>query len=210
MRRDNNKDWRCRNPRAPGKIYCLHHIELQKDKYERLKLKKKNPNLELGGPSHSCQKKLKSEENDIIQTAQEIGLTQRCLSNNSSRIGEPQICQRFAVPSEIFDLADLSEILTTDSWNDCLSPADRCYLHSFLPQQDKSDCLVESLLRGKLVRFGKNCVGEWGEKVCMGQQSPDFLVHRENKIRHYRSKYLKGLTNYHETMIVKLERMGEH
>ncbi|KAH9331135.1 hypothetical protein KI387_003243, partial [Taxus chinensis] len=158
-RRDKNKSWRCTNPRVPGKIHCEHHIAVQKDKYRRLKLKKKSS-----------------------QHFHEIGITQRCIGD-LGRIRKPQIAQRFAVPSEIFHLSSLSEVLTMDAWNNILSPADRYNLRSLLPREDMSDSLVESLLKGKIMRFGENPAKTWGQRVCKGEQSPDFLVRKENKLK---------------------------
>jgi nuclear factor related to kappa-B-binding protein len=45
--------------------------------------------------------------------------------------------QACTLPTELYDLNDLSEILSVETWNNCLSEEERCALSSLLPDMDR-------------------------------------------------------------------------
>ncbi|GLJ18054.1 hypothetical protein SUGI_0318530 [Cryptomeria japonica] len=106
----------------------------------------------------------------------------------------PQMALDFGLPAQIYDEEDLSGFLNMDSWNGCLSPAEKQSLLCFLPKGEQSEGVVESLLRGHILRFGINPAKKWGNRVCNGELHREALLQNEEKLKACQSQFYRDLT----------------
>ncbi|GLJ18071.1 hypothetical protein SUGI_0318820 [Cryptomeria japonica] len=146
------------------------------------------------------------DQDEVVVEIQskEVGITKRCMTNKC-RIRSPQIAEKITVPEKLHELEDLSDVLTWDSWNKYLSASERCDLRILLPQGQRNNCVIKSLLDGEIQRFGKNPVAEWGKSVCKEEESPVQILQKEENLKASQSQYLKNLRTYHHEYIDRVE-----
>ncbi|KAG9453748.1 hypothetical protein H6P81_006652 [Aristolochia fimbriata] len=128
-----------------------------------------------------------------------------------SELGEvgAEFCQvgnhNFSVPLNLYDLPDLCEILSLDTWNNCLTEDERFYLAEFLPDMDQETFIrtLKELFSGSNFHFGSPLSelfnrlkgGLCEPRVALYQQGLKFLEKR----RHYHL-----LHKYQNTMVDSL------
>ncbi|KAK9169143.1 hypothetical protein Syun_001283 [Stephania yunnanensis] len=117
------------------------------------------------------------------------------------RVGD----QVFSVPLELYDLPDLSQILSVDVWNDCLTDKDRFCLAEFLPdmEQETFVCTMKELFSGGNFHFGSP-VSKLLEMLRGGLCEPRVSLYRQNLIFFQKRKHYHLLRNYHNSMVSSL------
>jgi hypothetical protein len=80
-----------------------------------------------------------------------------------------------------------------EAWKEHLTPTERCYLHSLLPEEQKNNTVVECLLNDQNFNVGNPAL-MWGASVCKGEQFPSALLQREWELKFSQSQYFKDLT----------------
>ncbi|XP_068669221.1 uncharacterized protein [Aristolochia californica] len=128
-----------------------------------------------------------------------------------SELGEvgAEFCQvghhNFSVPLDLYDLPNLCEILSLDTWNNCLIEDERFHLAEFLPDMDQETFIrtLKDLFSGSNFHFGSPLCelfnrlkgGLCEPRVALYQQGLKFLEKR----RHYNL-----LRKYQNTMVDSL------
>ncbi|KAK4417958.1 hypothetical protein Salat_2208500 [Sesamum alatum] len=114
----------------------------------------------------------------------------------------------FSVPEEIFELDNLSEVLSYEVWQNHLSDSERSFLSQFLPKEPEADTIVRDLLAGDNFHFGSPFV-KWGTSLCFGKFHPDYVLHEEQSLKASKKAYYLDLQKYHNDMIESLQTWKE-
>ncbi|KAF8397590.1 hypothetical protein HHK36_016510 [Tetracentron sinense] len=113
--------------------------------------------------------------------------------------------QNCSIPFELYDLPDLSEVLTLDSWNDCLTEEERFSLAEYLPDMDQETFMrtLKELFSCNNFQFGSPLLklfdmlkgGLCQPRVAFYHQGSNFVQRR----RHYNL-----LRKYQNSMVISL------
>ncbi|KAL0377238.1 UNVERIFIED_CONTAM: hypothetical protein Sradi_3029300 [Sesamum radiatum] len=114
----------------------------------------------------------------------------------------------FSVPEEIFELENLSKVLSYEVWQNHLSGSERSFLSQFLPKEPEADTIVRDLLAGDNFHFGNPFV-KWGASLCFGELHPDYVLHEEQSLKASKKAYYLDLQKYHNDMIESLQTWKE-
>ncbi|XP_037497871.1 uncharacterized protein LOC105632829 isoform X2 [Jatropha curcas] len=121
---------------------------------------------------------------------------------------EGQLC---GIPYELYDLPDLREILSLETWNSCLTEEERFYLSAYLPDMDQQTfCLtMKELFNGSDLYFGSP-LDEFFKRLKGGFYPPKVTHLREGLQFIKRKKYYHALRSFHDRMtqmFVDMRRM---
>lgn len=118
-----------------------------------------------------------------------------------------QICN---VPYDLYDLPNLKEILSLETWNTCLTEEDRFSLAAYLPDMDQETfCLtMKELLNGDSLFF-ENPTGKFFNCLRGGYYSPHVTQMREALTFLQRQGYSYCLKSYHEDLVKKFAEMNK-
>ncbi|CAN7005483.1 unnamed protein product [Brassica rapa subsp. trilocularis] len=146
----------------------------------------------------------------VVSKREQVGLSLRHLREFVDYVPPrrsllAQVCH---VPHETFTLENLSEVLSTEVWQGCLSDGERNYLQQFLPEGIDVEEVVEQLLEGENFHFG-NPFLDWGANVCSGKAHPDQIVSQEKCLRAAKRRYYADLENNHNDIIDSLQMLKE-
>ncbi|XP_078435339.1 nuclear factor kappa-B-binding-like protein [Wolffia australiana] len=116
--------------------------------------------------------------------------------------------QNCLLPLELYDLPDLSSILSMDSFNNCLTEEERFSLSAFLPDMDQETYSVtmRELLSGSNFHFG-NPVKELFDRLKGGLCEPKVDLHRRCLNFFQRTEHYHRLQKYQNSMVESLVRM---
>eukprot|EP01018_Ginkgo_biloba_P018559 Gb_27287 [translate_table: standard] len=137
-------------------------------------------------------------------------------SSDGSDIGEKgtELCQvgdqNCAIPYELFDLPDLTHVLSLDTWNHCLTEEERFGLSAYLPDMDQHtfmDTLTE-LLAGENFHFGSPLV-ELFDRLKGGLCQPKVAQYREGLEYLQRKEHYHLLRRYQNSMVNNLLEMKQ-
>ncbi|XP_022759633.1 uncharacterized protein LOC111306002 [Durio zibethinus] len=111
---------------------------------------------------------------------------------------EGQFC---SIAYELFDLPDLREILSLDTWNSCLTEEERFSLSVYLPDMDELTfwLTMKELFSGSDMYFG-NPMDTFFERLKGGFYPPKVTCLRESLQFLERRKYYHALRSYHDKM----------
>ncbi|XP_008806173.1 uncharacterized protein LOC103718937 [Phoenix dactylifera] len=114
---------------------------------------------------------------------------------------EDQICN---VPYELYDLPDLKEILSLETWNSCLTEEERFSLAAYLPDMDRETfcIMIKELLNGDNIFFG-SALEIFFNRLKGGFCSPQVSHLREALQFLQRRGYYHYLRSYHQNMAQK-------
>ncbi|XP_048233797.1 uncharacterized protein LOC8273091 isoform X4 [Ricinus communis] len=184
------------------------------EQYKTKKKKLESPKNELNTKSH-ISLEWDGNKRRVVAKREQIGLRQKDLREFVDP--SPQ-CHSFladvlAIPQEIFEVDNLTEILSYEVWKTHLSESERKYLMQFLPRGSDGDKVVQALLTGDNFHFG-NPYLKWGASVCSGKLHPDAVVHQEQCIKADKKAYYSEIQNYHNeyarhNMIRYLQKLKE-
>ena len=164
----------CHRSSSSDKVSCVFNGEV--------KLMRDNPFLgaDSGNDSDDC---------ELAELNCELGMV------------EGQWC---CIPYELYDLPDLREILSLDTWNLCLTEEERFHLSAYLPDMDQEMfCLtMKELFDGSEIYFG-NPLDKFFKKLKAGFYPPKVACFREGLQFLQRKQYYHSLRAYHDRMIQK-------
>lgn len=126
-------------------------------------------------------------------------------------LGEPgtEFCQvgdqTGLVPHELYDLPDLSSVLSVDTWNECLTEEDRLQLAQHLPDMDQETFVrtLREVLSGDNFYFGSP-VKQLFDQLKGGMCEPRVVLYRRGVNYLHRRKHYHWLRTYHNGMIGRL------
>ncbi|XP_039025162.1 uncharacterized protein LOC120158375 [Hibiscus syriacus] len=112
---------------------------------------------------------------------------------------EGHIC---SIPYELFDLPDLREILSLETWNSCLTEEERFSLSAYLPDMDEWTfwLTMNDLFSGGDLYFG-NPVDTFFKRLKSGFYPPKISRLRESLQFLERRKYYHAIRSYHHKML---------
>ncbi|XP_074560673.1 uncharacterized protein LOC141816843 [Curcuma longa] len=110
--------------------------------------------------------------------------------------------QTCSVPYELYDLPDLKEVLSLETWNHHLNEDERFFLATFLPDMDQETfCLtVKELLRGDDLFFGSP-LQKFQTGMKGGLYYPRVTYLRERLVFLQKNEYYHCTRSYHENML---------
>ncbi|KAF6134008.1 hypothetical protein GIB67_038299 [Kingdonia uniflora] len=130
----------------------------------------------------------------VAAKKEQIAITWRNLGpfvTSSSHQGK-ELADVLSIPKNLFELEDISGVLSHEVWQENLSETDRYLLTQFLPKEvDATEAVQE------------------GASLCSGNLHPDDVVCREKSFKTNMKVYYSELQSYHNGMLEKLRRMKE-
>ncbi|ERN19912.1 uncharacterized protein LOC18448313 [Amborella trichopoda] len=110
--------------------------------------------------------------------------------------------QIFSIPYELFDLPDLKEILSLESWNSCLTEEERFSLSAYLPDMDQETfrLTMKELLNGEDLYFGSPLT-DFFNRLKGGFFPPPVTHNREGLLYLQRKLHYVSLRRYQEQML---------
>ncbi|KAK8470135.1 hypothetical protein PHAVU_004G069600 [Phaseolus vulgaris] len=171
---------------------------------EQQRIKRKNLGLvqnDLNMRSH-ISVEWDGNQKKVVAKREQVGISWRQTKPfiNSVANGHKLVADVLTVPQEIFDLDNLSDVLSYEVWKTHLSENERNLLMNFLPRDFEPHQLVEDLLSGINFNFG-NPFSKWGASLCLGDLHPDMIVYREQHLKSEKKEYYSHIHNYHNDMI---------
>ncbi|CAL0321592.1 unnamed protein product [Lupinus luteus] len=144
----------------------------------------------------------------VVSKPEQIGISWRHMKPFVNFVSEDHnvLADVFTIPEEIFDLDNLTEVLSYEVWKTHLSENEKSLLMHFLPSAFEPHQSVEELLSGNKFHFG-NPFLKWGASLCLGDLHPDVIIDREQHLKSEKRAYYSQLHNYHKGMIGFLTRL---
>ncbi|KAG6748594.1 hypothetical protein POTOM_048523 [Populus tomentosa] len=146
----------------------------------------------------------------VVAKKEQIGISQRDLMPfvDSVLHYHNPLADVFAVPREIFELQNLAEVLSYETWQNHLSEDERNFLMQFLPTGLGTEEVVEALLAGDNFHFG-NPLHRWGASLCSGNLHPDVVLCQEQHLKADKKAFYSKLQDYHIDMITYLQKLKD-
>lgn len=118
---------------------------------------------------------------------------------------EGQLCN---IPYEVYDLPDLTGVLSIETWNSFLTEEERFFLSCFLPDMDQEtfSLTMRELLGGASLCFG-NPVDKFYKKLRGGLFTPKVSCSKEGVMFLKRKVYYYSLKFYHEKLVKTFTEM---
>eukprot|EP00803_Ostreobium_quekettii_P009103 evm.model.scf_330.6 EVM.evm.TU.scf_330.6 scf_330:47142-53594(-) len=114
------------------------------------------------------------------------------------------------VPTDLFKLGSLHDVLNLGTWHKCLNEPERKFLRQFLPEgaTEEAEGLLDKLLRGKEnFHFGNPVMRLWGLLV-EGECHPRVVKYREGLRCLHHAEHFHALREYHNRMVTELMEMA--
>ncbi|KAJ3699460.1 hypothetical protein LUZ61_003165 [Rhynchospora tenuis] len=118
--------------------------------------------------------------------------------------------QTIALPVELYELQDLGEILSIDTWNNVLNDFDRLELAKYLPDMDQetfTQTLAE-LFGGNNFNFGTP-MRDFFERLRGGECDPRAVLSRKGMDFAQKRGYYYNLCRYHNSMVGRISGIKE-
>ncbi|KAJ4764145.1 Kappa-B-binding protein-like nuclear factor [Rhynchospora pubera] len=118
--------------------------------------------------------------------------------------------QTIALPVELYELQNLGEILSIDTWNNVLSDSDRLELAKYLPDMDQetfTQTLAE-LFGGKNFNF-ESPMRDFFERLRGGECDPRAVLSRKGMDFAQKRGYYYNLCRYHNSMVGRISGIKE-
>ncbi|KAI5079026.1 hypothetical protein GOP47_0006697 [Adiantum capillus-veneris] len=143
-----------------------------------------------------------------IDKSSKIGVLP-CITKDASdhyQVGE-SICQ---LPHEIFELSNLGDILSLQSWNECLSEQERQQLSAYLPVMDLGSFQenLREVLSAQNMYFGSPMEHLW-QQLAGGLCNPTVVRTHQTLTALQKREYYHDLRCYHNGMVNSLMEMRE-
>ncbi|KAI7730694.1 hypothetical protein M8C21_032303 [Ambrosia artemisiifolia] len=177
--------------------------------WEIQKVKKKYPHYDLNTKSRICLE-WDDKTKSVVSKKEQISIAQRELTPFLPFVAHHQnaIGDVFAAPPELFELNNLTGLLSYEVWQTHLSVQEREFLTQFLPEGDEPHAVVHELLAGNNLCFG-NPFQKWGASICSGDYHPDAILRQEQRNKASKVAYYSELQEYHTKMIGSLQSWKE-
>ncbi|XP_022141434.1 uncharacterized protein LOC111011835 [Momordica charantia] len=146
----------------------------------------------------------------VVPKREQVGISRRNLRPFVDSVSNEHtiLADVFDVPHEIFELENLSEVLSHEVWQTYLSENERNNLRKFLPGGQENETVVEALFSGDNFHFGNPLV-KWEASLCSGALHPDAVLQHEQCLRTDKKAYSHELQKYHNNMIGYLQKLKE-
>ncbi|CAO2821894.1 unnamed protein product [Amaranthus hypochondriacus] len=146
----------------------------------------------------------------VVAKDDQIGISWRHLSPfvPSAPCSNAKLADVVTVPRDIFELNDLSQVLSYEVWQSVLTEKERNVLTQFLPPGVEADEAVRALLSGDNFFFG-NPFLKWGSSLCSGGLHPDAILQHEKSFKTDKKGYYSELQQYHDSMIGSLQNLKQ-
>ncbi|GKV44376.1 hypothetical protein SLEP1_g51568 [Rubroshorea leprosula] len=173
-------------------------------------------------------KKLKSSQNDLIAKShislewdgnhkkvvakkEQVGISCRHLRPfiDSAPHYHSVLADVFTLPREIFELEDLTQVISYEAWKTQLSEKERNHLTQFLPKGTDREQILQTLLAGENFHFG-NPFLQWSASLCSGHLHPDAVISHEQCLKADKKAYYSELHKYHDEIIGHLQKLKEN
>ncbi|GMG98217.1 hypothetical protein Nepgr_000057 [Nepenthes gracilis] len=117
------------------------------------------------------------------------------------QVGDQACC----IPFELYDLADLREVLSLDVWNECLTEEERFGLTRYLPDMDQETFMhtLKELFEGSNFHFGSP-ITKLFKMLKGGLCEPRVALYRQGLISFHRRQHYHLLRNYQDCMVSHL------
>ncbi|CAI9277261.1 unnamed protein product [Lactuca saligna] len=150
------------------------------------------------------------KKEQVVPKKEQIGVARRDLTPFLPLLPHSQnaLGDVFAAPSELFQLDNLTSLLSYEVWQTHLSVQERGFLTQFLPEGAEPHKIVHELLGGNNFYFG-NPFMKWGSSVCSGDCHPDAILSQEQCNKANKIAYYSELHKYHTKMIGNLQLWKE-
>lgn len=134
------------------------------------------------------------DDNELAEMGCELGMV------------EGQFCN---IPYELYDLPNLREILSLETWNSCLTEEERFSLSAYLPDMDQQTfwLTMKELLGGSDLYFG-NPLDTFFKRLKAGFYPPKVTSLRECLQFMQRRKYYHLLRSYQDNMAEMFKEMS--
>lgn len=177
---------------------------------EQHKTKRKNLGLVQNDMRAHISVEWDNNQKRVVAKREQIGISWRQMKPFVNHVSSDHkvLADVVTVPEEIFDLDNLSEVLSYEVWKTHLSENERNHLMNFLPRGIEPHQAVEDLLAGTDFDFGSPVLN-WGTSVCSGDLHPDIVVGQEQHLKSQKREYYRQLHNYHNDMIGFLSKLKE-
>uniref|UniRef100_A0A7N0RA93 DEUBAD domain-containing protein n=1 Tax=Kalanchoe fedtschenkoi TaxID=63787 RepID=A0A7N0RA93_KALFE len=115
-----------------------------------------------------------------------------------------------SIPLELYDLPDLSDVLSLDVWNDCLSEEDRFSLVKYLPDMDEATYMwtLKDLLSGNDFHFGSP-VHRLFKMMKGGLCEPRVALYRQCLKMLQKCKHYHLIRNHHNSMVSSFNQIRD-
>ncbi|GAY65060.1 hypothetical protein CUMW_238320 [Citrus unshiu] len=179
---------------------------------EDYKMKKRKLGSLQNGLNSKSNISLKWDESKkkVIAKQEQIGISRRIskpftdsVSGSKTVLGH--LADAFSVPQEIFELENLTEVLSYEVWQTQLSEEERNYLKQFLPSSQNAEQVVEALLTGENFHFGKNVLNV-GTKLKKGYKLNKHNIHHNDGAQYM--SYVKISRKQHE-LVKSMKQSGK-
>ncbi|XP_022963905.1 uncharacterized protein LOC111464065 isoform X2 [Cucurbita moschata] len=147
----------------------------------------------------------------VVSKREQVGLSWRKLRPFVDSVSNKHsiLADVFDVPREIFELKNLSEVLSLEVWQTYLSENERNNLRRFLPEeQENENGVMEALFSGDNFHFGNSLV-KWESSLCSGALHPDAVLQDEQCLMAAKKSYSCELQKYHNNMIEYLQKLKD-
>ncbi|XP_011655272.1 uncharacterized protein LOC101215764 [Cucumis sativus] len=147
----------------------------------------------------------------VVSKREQIGISWRKLRPFVDSVSNEQtiLADVFDVPRQIFELEDLSEVLSLEVWQTHLSENERNNLRKFLPGEQENEIdVLGALFSGNNFHFGNPLV-QWESSLCSGALHPDAVLQHEQRLRGDKKTYSRELQKYHNNMIGYLQKLKD-
>nr|KJB70713.1 hypothetical protein B456_011G088500 [Gossypium raimondii]KJB70714.1 hypothetical protein B456_011G088500 [Gossypium raimondii]KJB70715.1 hypothetical protein B456_011G088500 [Gossypium raimondii] len=144
----------------------------------------------------------------VVAKRDQIGLSWRHLRpfTDSTIHYHRVLADVLTLPHEIFDLENLTEVLSYEVWQTLLSENERNHLMQFLPTGTDKEHVLQALLAGDNFHFG-NPFLKWGSLLCLGYLHPDAVIQEEQHLKDEKKAYYSQLQDYHNDIIDYLQKL---
>ncbi|KAJ8451986.1 hypothetical protein Cgig2_016567 [Carnegiea gigantea] len=146
----------------------------------------------------------------VVAKEDQIGMSWRHLRSfvPTAPCSNTKLADVLTVPTEVFQLNDLTGIVSYEVWQSLLTEKERGYLSQFLPRGVDTHQVVQALLGADNFHFG-NPFLKWGARLCSGDLHPDAIVQHEKSFKTNKKEYYSELQQYHDDMIRNLQKLKE-
>ncbi|XP_022750426.1 uncharacterized protein LOC111299478 [Durio zibethinus] len=146
----------------------------------------------------------------VIAKREQISLSWRHLRPfTDSKISYHRVlADVLTLPREIFDLENLTGVLSYEVWQTHLSENERNLLVQFLPTGTDKEQVLQALLAGDNFHFG-NPFLKWGTSLCSGDLFPDVAIQEEQCLKAKKKAYYSDLQDYHNDIVDYLQKLKE-
>ncbi|XWS32578.1 hypothetical protein CRYUN_Cryun22dG0001500 [Craigia yunnanensis] len=146
----------------------------------------------------------------VVAKREQIGLSRRHLRpfTDSTIHYHRVLADVLTLPHEIFDLQNLTEVLSYEVWQTHLSENERNLLMQFLPTGTDKEQVLQALLAGDNFHF-ENPFLKWGTSLCLGHLHPDEVIQEQQHLKAEKKKYYSELQDYHNDILEYLQKLKE-